>query len=67
MHDTTLTEMVASLLAVMAVGAIIWLAIAENSPAAQTGLVGLTGAASSFYLTSRLPNGKKASDPPAAP
>ena len=67
MHDMTLTEVVASILAIMAVGAIIWLAVYENSPEAKTGLVGLTGAASSFFLTPRLPNGKKPSDPPAAP
>ena len=65
MHDMTLTEIVASLLAIMAVGAIIWLAVYENSASAQTGLTGLVGAASSFFLTPRLPgNGKKPPEPP---
>lgn len=67
MHDLTLTEIVASLLAVMAVGAIIWLAVYENSASAQTGLTGLVGAASSFFLTPRLTNGKKPPEPPVAP
>jgi len=64
MHDMTLTEIVASLLAVMAVGAIIWLAIYENSASAQTALTGLVGAASSFFMTRLTPNGKKPPEPP---
>ena len=67
MHDMSLTEVVASLLAVMSVGAIIWLAVYENSASAQTALTGLVGAASSFFLTPRLTNGKKPPEPPPAP
>ena len=64
MHDITLTEIVASLLAVMAVGAIIWLAVYENSASAQTALTGLCGAASSFFMTRLTPtNGKKTPEP----
>ena len=65
MHDMTITEIVASLLAVMAVGAIIWLAVADQSASAQTALTGLVGAASSFFLTPKLTNGKKPPEPPA--
>ena len=67
MHDITITEIVASILAVMAVGAIIWLAVADQSASAQTALTGLVGAASSFFLTPKLTNGKKPPEPPAAP
>jgi len=52
---------------VMAVGAIIWLAVADQSASAQTALTGLVGAASSFFLTPKLTNGKKPPEPPAAP
>lgn len=65
MHDMTITEIVASILAVMAVGAIIWLAVADQSASAQTALTGLVGAASSFFLTPKLTNGKKPPEPPA--
>ena len=67
MHDLTLTEIVASLLAIMAVGAIIWLAVYDNSASAQTALTGLCGAASSFFMTRLTPNGKKPPEPPPAP
>lgn len=65
MHDMTITEIVASLLAVMSVGAIIWLAVADQSASAQTALTGLVGAASSFFLTPKLTNGKRPPEPPA--
>jgi hypothetical protein len=65
MHDMTLTEIVAAILAVMAVSAIIWLAVGEGSASAQTALTGLVGAASSFFLTPKLTNGKKPPEPPA--
>lgn len=67
MHDMTLTEIVASILAVLAVSAIIWLAVVDGSASAQTALTGLVGAASSFFLTPKLTNGKKPPEPPAAP
>ena len=67
MHEMTLTEIVASILAVLAVGAIIWLAVVDGSASAQTALTGLVGAASSFFLTPKLANGKKKDEPPAAP
>ena len=65
MHDLTVTEIVASVLAIMAVGAIIWLAVYDQSASAQTALTGLVGAASSFFLTPKLSNGKKKDEPPA--
>lgn len=65
MHDMTITEIVASILAVMSVGAIIWLAVADQSASAQTALTGLVGAASSFFLTPKLTNGKRPPEPPA--
>lgn len=65
MHDMTLTEIVASVLAILSVGAIIWLAVVEGSASAQTALTGLVGAASSFFLTPKLANGKKPPEPPA--
>ena len=65
MHDMTLTEIVASVLAIISVGAIIWLAVVDGSASAQTALTGLVGAASSFFLTPKLANGKRPPDPPA--
>ena len=65
MHDMTLTEIVASVLAILSVGAIIWLAVVDGSASAQTALTGLVGAASSFFLTPKLSNGKKPPEPPA--
>ena len=65
MHDMSLTELVAAILAVMAVSAIIWLAVYEGSASGQTALTGLVGAASSFFLTPKLANGKKPPEPPA--
>lgn len=65
MHDMTLTEIVASILAVLAVSAIIWLAVVDGSASAQTALTGLVGAASSFFLTPKLANGRKPPEPPA--
>jgi len=65
MHDMTLTEIVASVLAILSVGAIIWLAVVDGSASAQTALTGLVGAASSFFLTPKLANGKKPPEPPA--
>ena len=65
MHDITLTEIVASILAVLAVSAIIWLAVVDGSASAQTALTGLVGAASSFFMTRLTPNGKKPPEPPA--
>jgi hypothetical protein len=65
MHDMTLTEIVASVLAILSVGAIIWLAVVDGSASAQTALTGLVGAASSFFLTPKLTNGKRPPDPPA--
>ena len=65
MHDMSLTEIVAAILAVMAVSAIIWLAVYEGSASAQTALTGLVGAASSFFLTPKLVNGKRPPEPPA--
>lgn len=64
MHDMTLTEIVASVLAILSVGAIIWLAVVEGSASAQTALTGLVGAASSYFLTPKLVNGKKPPEPP---
>ena len=64
MHDLTVTEIVASVLAIMAVGAIIWLAVYDQSASAQTALTGLVGAASSFFLTPKMSNGKKKDEPP---
>ena len=67
MHDMTLTEAVASVLAILSVGAIIWLAVVDGSASAQTALTGLVGAASSFFLTPKLTNGKKPPETPPAP
>lgn len=64
MHDLTITEIVASVLAIMSVGAIIFLAVYDGSASAQTALTGLVGAASSFFLTPKLTNGKKKDEPP---
>ena len=49
--DPSIIEIVASLIALMAVGAIIWSATWDQSAAAQTALTGLVGASASFFLT----------------
>ena len=59
-HDATLTEWVAAGLAVTAVLAIIWLALMGDD-SARTALTGLVGAASSYFLTPKLRNGKNGS------
>ncbi|MEI8221600.1 MAG: hypothetical protein WCH91_13290 [bacterium] len=62
-HMPSLTEMVAAILAVVAVSAIVYLAI-EGQPNAQTALTGIVGAASSYFLTPRLNGNGKPKDPP---
>ena len=62
-HMPSLTEMVAAILAVVAVSAIVYLAI-DGQPNAQTALTGLVGAASSYFLTPRLNGNGKPKDPP---
>ena len=75
--DPSIIELVASVIALMAVGAIIWSATVDGSAAAQTALTGLVGAAASFFLTPKGTNGngngsfkelpKKAEPPSASP
>ena len=55
--DPSIIELVASLIALMAVGAIIWSATVDGSAAAQTALTGLVGASASFFLTPKGTNG----------
>lgn len=55
--DPSIIEIVASLIALMAVGAIIWSATVDGSAAAQTALTGLVGASASFFLTPKGGNG----------
>ncbi len=62
-HMPSLTEMVAAVLAVVAVSAIVYLAI-DGQPNAQTALTGIVGAASSYFLTPRLSSNGKPKDPP---
>ena len=62
-HMPSLTEIVAAVLAIVAVGAIVYLAI-DGQPNAQTALTGLVGAASSYFLTPRLNGNGKPKDPP---
>lgn len=51
-HDKpTLTEIVSAVLACSAVAATIWLACYEGDAAAKTGLTGLIGASSAYFLT----------------
>ena len=62
-HMPSLTEVVAAVIAVVAVSAIVYLAI-DGQPNAQTALTGLVGAASSYFLTPRLNGNGKPKDPP---
>ena len=64
-HDMTITEMVAAVLATTAVLAIVWLAI-DGDASAKTALTGLVGAASSYFLTPKVANGKP-KEPPTGP
>ena len=43
-------EVVGGIIAVSAVGALIWLAVADQSPAALTAITGIMGAATSTYF-----------------
>jgi multisubunit Na+/H+ antiporter MnhE subunit len=66
MHaDMTITEIVAAVLATVSVLAIVWLAL-DGDAAAKTALTGLVGAASSYFLTPKLANGKPKPEPPSA-
>jgi len=62
-HMPSLTEIVAAVIAVVAVSAIVYLAV-DGQPNAQTALTGLVGAASSYFLTPRLNGNGKPKDPP---
>ena len=62
----SVTEVVAAVLAVVSVGAIVYLAI-DGQPNAQTALTGLVGAASSYFLTPRLSTNGKPKDPAIDP
>lgn len=53
MHDASLTELVASGLASVAVLAIIYLAVMGDD-SARTSLTGLVGAAASYFLTPKI-------------
>jgi hypothetical protein len=63
LEHTSVTEIVAAILAVVSVGAIVYLAV-EGQPNAGTALTGLVGAASSYFLTPRLNGNGKQKDPP---
>lgn len=62
--DPSIIELVASLIALMAVGAIIWSATVDGSAAAATALTGLVGASASFFLTPKGTNGNGATKEP---
>ena len=66
MEHTSVTEIVAAILAVLSVGAIVFLAV-DGQPNAQTALTGLVGASASYYLTPRLNGNGKPKDPPVTP
>ena len=54
-HDKpTLMDIVAAVLSCSAVAATIWLACVEGDAAAKTGLTGLIGASSAFFLTKQM-------------
>ena len=56
-HDRpTLTEIVSAVLACSAVAATIWLACYQDDAAAKTGLTGLIGASSAYFLTKQIKN-----------
>lgn len=67
-EEPTLSEVVGSIIAIMAVGAIVYLAVADNA-AAQTALVSVAGAAAgTYYATNKSNgNGKPGSPGPASP
>ena len=66
LEHTSVTEIVAAILAVLSVGAIVYLAV-DGQPNAQTALTGLVGAASSYFLTPRLSKNGKPKDPAIDP
>ena len=67
-HDKpTLTEIVSAVLACSAVAATIWLACYQDDAAAKTGLTGLIGASSAYFLTKQMKtNGNGNGKPPAS-
>jgi multisubunit Na+/H+ antiporter MnhE subunit len=62
----SVTDAVAAVLAVVSVGAIVYLAI-DGSPNAQTALTGLVLAVSSFYLGRRMNGRTPPKEPPTDP
>lgn len=50
-------DIVAAVLSCSAVAATIWLACYEGDAAAKTGLTGLIGASSAYFLTKQVKNG----------
>ena len=65
-EHTSVTEIVAAVLAVVTVLAIVYLAI-DGQANATTCLTGIVGAASSYFLTPRLNGNGKPKDPPVTP
>jgi len=61
-EEPTLTEVVASIIAIMAIVATIYAAVFHSSEQAQVALVGLTGAVSSYFLTPKSNGGQKNGD-----
>ena len=65
-HDATIIDVVSSIIAIIVVGATVYLAIAGEAQA-QTALTGLAGASSSYFLTNKIKsNQTSGSGAPAA-
>jgi hypothetical protein len=55
MHEASITDFVAAIVAVIVISATVYLAITGEAQA-QTALTGLAGAVSSYFLTSKIKN-----------
>lgn len=65
-REATITDLVAAIVAIIVIGATVYLAIAGEQQA-QTALTGLAGAVSSYFLTSKLKGATATPPPPPTP
>lgn len=66
LHDASIIEWVASIIAIIVVVATVYLAIVGEAQA-QTALTGLAGASSSYFLTNKIKQANANTTAPSAP
>jgi len=66
LHDASIIEVVASIIAIIVIVATVYLAIVGEAQA-QTALTGLAGASSSYFLTNKIKQATATATAPSAP